>query len=91
MTNRTKLHEQATVVIAHDHAMYSLAARRSQGERAVFSNYYAPLARRGGVNVIGLVIAETLHFWGLKVRVPGVDLWLSWTCCGKKQTKAATL
>jgi membrane dipeptidase len=36
--------------------MYSLAARRRTGERAVFSNYYAPLARQGGVNVIGLVI-----------------------------------
>jgi hypothetical protein len=50
------LHEQATVVIAHDHIMYGLAARRSRGERAVFSNTYASLIRKGGVNVIGLVV-----------------------------------
>ncbi len=70
MTNRTKLHEQATVVIAHDHAMYSLAARRSQGERAVFSNYYAPLARRGGVNVIGLVIGGDPPLLGIESTGP---------------------
>ena len=36
--------------------MYGLAARRSQGERAVFSRHYAPLVRQGGVDVIGMVI-----------------------------------
>jgi membrane dipeptidase len=49
------LHEQAAVVVAHDHTLSGLAARRGRGERAVFTNHYAPLMRRGGVNVLGLV------------------------------------
>ena len=49
------LHEQATVVVAHDHTLSGLAARRRRGERAVFTNHYASLMRQGGVNVLGLV------------------------------------
>ena len=51
-----RLHEQATAFIAHDHTMSGLAARRSRGERAAFSNHYAPLIRTGGVDVLGLVV-----------------------------------
>jgi membrane dipeptidase len=50
------LHEQTTVVVAHDHTMFGLAAQRIQGERAVFTNQYAPQIHKGGVDVIGLVI-----------------------------------
>lgn len=66
MASAQELHEQSTVVVAHDHAMYSLAARRSRGERAVFSNYYAPLARQGGVNVMGLVVGGDPPLPGVK-------------------------
>ena len=56
MTNKAqRLHERATVVVGHDHTMFGLAARRVQGERAVFAGHYAPLMREGGVNVVGLV------------------------------------
>ena len=51
-----QLHDRATVVIAHDHTMAGLAARRLRGEHAVFQNHYAPPMRQGGVDVIGLVI-----------------------------------
>lgn len=50
------LHDQATVVVAHDHMLYSIAARRARGQRSVFSGECAPLARQGGVNVFGLVV-----------------------------------
>jgi membrane dipeptidase len=51
-----ELHRQALVVVGHDHTMIGTMARRERGERAVFANYHAPLAREGGVDVIGLVI-----------------------------------
>jgi membrane dipeptidase len=35
---------------------YSIAARRARGQRSVFSGKFAPLARQGGVNVMGLVV-----------------------------------
>lgn len=44
--------KETTVAITHDHSMYGLAARRTRGERAVFSSHYAPLFRQGGVDVI---------------------------------------
>jgi membrane dipeptidase len=47
-----ELHEQAIVVDGHNHIMMELAKRRNRGEKAVFSNYYAPLIRKGGVNVL---------------------------------------
>jgi len=46
MAKAQALHEQATVVLAHDHTMYGLAARRSRGERGVFSKHYAHLFRQ---------------------------------------------
>jgi membrane dipeptidase len=61
-----KLHKNTTVFITHDHTMYSLAARRMRGERAVFSNHYAPLIRQGGVNVIGWVIGGDPPFFGIE-------------------------
>ena len=60
------LHKEATVVITHDHTMYGLAARRSRGERAVFSSHYAPLIRQGGVNVIGWVVGGDPPFFGIE-------------------------
>lgn len=57
MNSRAKeLHEQSIVVDTHNHIMMELPKRRNRGDRAVFSNYYAPLIRRGGVNVIMLVV-----------------------------------
>jgi membrane dipeptidase len=64
------VHERATVVIAHDHTMYGLAARRSRGERAIFTNTYAPLMRKGGVNVIGLVIGGDPPLLGIESADP---------------------
>ena len=53
MDNRIKeLHGNATVVDGHNHMMMDIYQRRYSGERRVFSNHYAPLARRGGVNVL---------------------------------------
>jgi membrane dipeptidase len=66
-----RLHEQATVVVVHDHTMFSLAARRSRGERAVFSNYCAPRIRGGGVDVLGLVVGGDIPLLG----VESVDTW----------------
>lgn len=54
------------VAITHDHTMYGLAVKRKNGEKAVFSNYYAPLFRRGGVNVIGWVVGGDPPFFGIE-------------------------
>ena len=57
MNSRAKaLHEQAIVVDGHNHIMMELPKRRMRGDRAVFSNYYAPLIRKGGVNVLMLIV-----------------------------------
>lgn len=57
MNNRVKeLHEQAVVVDGHNHIMAELSKRRLRGDKAVFSNYYAPLIRKGGVNVIMMTV-----------------------------------
>jgi membrane dipeptidase len=47
-----EIHEQAVFVDGHNHMMMEIYQKRYAGERAVFSNYYAPLARAGGVNVM---------------------------------------
>ena len=60
------LHNEATVALTHDHTMYGLAARRRQGEKAVFSRHYAPLFRQGGVNVVGWVIGGDPPFFGIE-------------------------
>lgn len=53
MSRKAKeLHEQAVVVDGHNHILMELAKRRNRGDRKVFSTYYAPLIRRGGVNVL---------------------------------------
>ena len=44
--------EKAIVVDGHNHMMMEIYQRRYSGEKAVFSNYYAPLARKSGVNII---------------------------------------
>jgi membrane dipeptidase len=56
--NRTaeELHSQAIVVDGHNHIMTELGKRRNKGDRAVFSQYYAPLIRKAGVKVIMLVV-----------------------------------
>jgi membrane dipeptidase len=51
-----ELHKQAIIVDGHNHIMSELFQRRNRGDRAVFSSYYAPLIRKGGVKVIMLVI-----------------------------------
>lgn len=57
MNDRSKvLHDEAIVVDGHNHIMMELAKRRNRGDRSVFSNYYGPLIRAAGVNVIMLVI-----------------------------------
>jgi membrane dipeptidase len=60
-----KIHQETTVAITHDHTMYSLAKRRKAGEKAVFLNHYAPIIRKGGVNVIGWVIGGDPPFFGI--------------------------
>ena len=72
-----ELHKQAIVVDAHNHIMIELAYQRNRGKRAVFSDYYAPRIRKGGVNVIMMVIGgdstsltdrSDLFWWG-SIRV----------------------
>ena len=58
--------KENTVAIIHDHTMYSLAKRRNHGEKAVFSRYYAPEFRSGGVNVVGWVIGGDPPFFGIE-------------------------
>jgi len=60
------IHKDAIVAITHDHMMYGLAARREKGERAVFSKFYAPKIRRGGVSVIGWVVGGDPPFFGIQ-------------------------
>jgi len=50
------LHQNTIVVDGHNHLMMELAKRRNRGDRAVFTDYYAPLIRNAGVNVISLVV-----------------------------------
>ena len=47
-----ELHMNSVVVDGHNHIMMELAKRRNRGDRKVFSQYYAPLIRKSGVNVI---------------------------------------
>ncbi|MBC7121414.1 MAG: membrane dipeptidase [Candidatus Methanosuratus sp.] len=72
-----QLHNQAVVLDAHNHIMIELAYQRDRGEKAVFSRYYAPRIRQGGVNVIMMVVGgdstsltdrSDLFWWG-SVRV----------------------
>ena len=72
-----ELHKQAIVVDAHNHIMIELAYQRNRGKRAVFSDYYAPRIRKGGVNVIMMVVGgdstsltdrSDLFWWG-SIRV----------------------
>ena len=78
MNSRAKaLHEQAIVVDGHNHIMHELAIRRNKGDRAVFSNYYAPLIRKGGVNLLMAVLCSDnanslltdLMLWGALWRM----------------------
>lgn len=66
-----KIHRETTVAITHDHTMYSLAMRRKQGDRAVFTKHYAPKIRQGGVNVVGWVIGGDPPFFG----IDNTDAW----------------
>ncbi len=53
MDKRAKeIHEQSVVVDGHNHMMMEIYQRRYAGEKAVFSNYYAPRVRAAGVKVI---------------------------------------
>ena len=57
MNSRAKeLHEQAIVVDGHNHIGIELRKKRHMGQKAVFSNVYAPLIRQGGVNVLVFVV-----------------------------------
>ena len=67
---RQETRKKATIAITHDHSMYSLAKIRRQGDRAVFSRYFAPVIRQGGVNVIGWVIGGDPPFFGIENENP---------------------
>lgn len=76
-THTKELHENAIVIDAHNHIMIELAYLRNRGQRGVFSNYYAPRIRKGGVNLIMLVVGgdstsltdrSDLFLWG-SIRV----------------------
>ena len=74
MTEKAReLHNRAIVVDAHNHIMIELAYQRNRGKTAVFSNYYAPRIRQGGVDVIMMVVGgdstsltdrSDLFWWG---------------------------
>ena len=77
------LHEQAIVVSSHDHLHIELRKKRYMGQKAVFSTVYAPLIRKGGVNVLAFVVGgdstslvagSDLPLWG---TLEGLDMmWL---------------
>lgn len=48
----TSVRSRPTIVDGHNHIMTELGMRRKLGERAVFSNRYAPILRKAGVNVL---------------------------------------
>jgi membrane dipeptidase len=53
VTSQAKeIHEKSILVDGHNHMMMEIYQRRYAGEKAVFANYYAPLARAAGVKVI---------------------------------------
>jgi membrane dipeptidase len=60
------MHTQTPIAITHDHSMYSLALKRSRGEKAVFSNHYTSLIRQGGVNLIGWVVGGDPPFFSIQ-------------------------
>jgi hypothetical protein len=47
-----ELHRRSVVVDGHNNIMHELPKRRLRGDRSVFSSYYAPLIRAGGVNAL---------------------------------------
>ncbi len=51
-----ELHEQTVVVVGHDHTMIGVSAWREEGKGRAFSERYAPLIRKGGVDVLTLVV-----------------------------------
>ena len=81
MDSRAKaLHERAIVVDGHNHIQIELRKKRYKGQKAVFSNEYAPLIRQGGVNVLAFVVGgdsttlvagSDLPLWG---TLEGLDM-----------------
>ena len=66
-----KLKGEAVFVDAHNHIMIELAYRRNHGERAVFKNFLAPHIKRGGVDVVMMVVGgDSRNF------IEGTDLML---------------
>jgi len=51
-----ELHDKIIVIDAHDHIMLDIEKKRAMGERAVFSRYYAPKVKAGGVNMLCIVV-----------------------------------
>ncbi len=60
------MHNDMTVALTHDHTMYGLAARRRQGETAVFPRHYVPLFRQGGVDAVGWVMGGDPPFFEIE-------------------------
>lgn len=54
--NLKNLHYKSILVDAHNEIMFEFAIRKALGEDIVFDNYYAPQLRKGGINVINMVI-----------------------------------
>lgn len=51
-----ELHDAIFVMDGHSHLMLDVEKKRAMGEKAVFSKYYAPLCKAGGVNMLTIVI-----------------------------------
>lgn len=55
MLTAETLRREGIVCDAHNHLSIGLAVRRERGERATFSEFYAPLLRQGGIGAVQVV------------------------------------
>ncbi|MFW6361012.1 MAG: dipeptidase [Spirochaetota bacterium] len=47
-----RLHEESLFVDVHNHFMFEYAIREALGQSEIFDNWYAPVLRKGGIDVI---------------------------------------
>jgi len=53
-----RLHDESVVIDGHNQIMIEFSLRKDRGEENIFSRYYAPLIRQGGVNVLDMVVGS---------------------------------
>lgn len=51
-----QLNRKCNFVDIHNHIMFEFAIRQALGEKNIFDTHYAPVLRKGGINVIGTTV-----------------------------------